>query len=186
MPALAPRIEEPCAPTTATAVANEFLRLSESDGEARRLDQMKLQKLLYFAHAWYLAYFDKPLFEEDFEAWPWGPVVRTVYIQTKDYGRDTVTEKLWELGKTADGRFDLVQPEGVPENLKRFIEAVWNAHKKFTGVQLSNATHAPGEPWTIIKDKIGTDSKPTIPNDLIASVYRAKLERARAGDDSAS
>lgn len=176
----APGALEPCVPpTTAAAVANEFLRLSAAEG-SNPPDQMKLQKLLYYAHAWYLAYNGTPLFEDDFEAWPWGPVVRDVYMQTKDYGRGPVTEPLWEFGKDDEGGFGFITPEGVPAELRPFIEAVWNAHKKFSGVQLSNATHAPGEPWTIIKDKLGTDSKPKIPNDLIASVYRQKLEKMRA------
>ena len=33
------------------------------------LGQMKLQKLLYFMQGWYLSLYDKPLFDEDFEAW---------------------------------------------------------------------------------------------------------------------
>lgn len=179
MSTVAPQAIEPSVPpTTVAAVANEFLRLSEAEG-GKPLDQMKLQKLLYFAHAWHLAYFNKPLFEDDFEAWPWGPVVREVYAQTNGYGRGPITGRLWEFGKTADGRFDFVTPEGVPDGLKAFIGSVWVTHKRFSGVQLSNATHAAGEPWTIIKDRLGTDSKPKIPNELIASVYREKLERAR-------
>jgi uncharacterized phage-associated protein len=173
---MATAVEVCVPPTSVAAVANEFLRLSEAEGGVP-LDQMKLQKLLYYAHAWYLAYNDTPLFEDDFEAWPWGPVVRDVYIQTKDYGRSPITAPLWEFGRKPDGRFDFVTPGGVPENLKPFIKSIWDVHKSFTGVQLSNATHAPGEPWTIIKDRLGTESKPKIPNHLIASVYREKLKK---------
>ncbi len=34
---------------------------------------MKLQKLVYYAQSWSLAWDDEPLFEEDFEAWANGP-----------------------------------------------------------------------------------------------------------------
>ena len=35
---------------------------------------MKLQKLCYYSQAWSLAWDDKPLFDEDFQAWANGPV----------------------------------------------------------------------------------------------------------------
>jgi len=135
---------------------------------------MKLQKLLFYAHAWHLAYGRGPLFENDFEAWPWGPVVRDVYVQTKDYGRGAVTGRIWEFAKGDDG-FAIITPEGVDTDLKGFIKSVWDVMKNYSGVQLSNSTHAEGEPWTIISKSIGTSSKPTIPNDLIQDVFKKKL-----------
>ena len=35
---------------------------------------MKLEKLCYYCQAWSLAWDDKPLFEEDFQAWANGPI----------------------------------------------------------------------------------------------------------------
>lgn len=35
---------------------------------------MKLQKLCYYAQAWSLVWDEKPIFEEDFQAWANGPV----------------------------------------------------------------------------------------------------------------
>lgn len=40
---------------------------------------MKLQKLAYYCQAWSLAWDDKPLFEEDFQAWANGPVCPALY-----------------------------------------------------------------------------------------------------------
>lgn len=42
---------------------------------------MKLQKLVYYCQAWSLAWDDKPLFDEDFEAWANGPVNRKLYFK---------------------------------------------------------------------------------------------------------
>jgi hypothetical protein len=65
------------APTSAAAVANAFLDIQELDGgNFPPIDQMKLQKLVYYAYAWWLAYTGQQLFPEDVEAWPWGPVAR--------------------------------------------------------------------------------------------------------------
>jgi uncharacterized phage-associated protein len=161
-------------PSTAASVANEFLTLGSLEPGGPVIDQMKLQKLVFYSHAWHLAYDLGPLFENDIEAWPWGPVVRDVYVQTKDYGRGPVTSKLWEFGKHGNA-FDVIVPDGVSGSLKPFIKSVWDSLKGYSGIQLSNSTHAPGEPWTIISEKVGTGSKPIIPNELIQEVFKKKL-----------
>jgi len=40
---------------------------------------MKLQKLVYYCQAWSLVWEEKPLFEEEIQAWASGPVVRNLY-----------------------------------------------------------------------------------------------------------
>ena len=58
------------------------------------IDEMKLQKLLYFSQRETLAILNKPLFNEEFEGWKYGPIsreVRTVF--TKD-GINTDTEDI--------------------------------------------------------------------------------------------
>ena len=55
-------------------IANFFLRAIYRDcGDA--ITPLKLQKLLYFAQGNYLAKYNMPLFDEDFEAWIHGPVI---------------------------------------------------------------------------------------------------------------
>ncbi len=165
------------APTSAAAAANQFLFFGERDGIS--ITQMKLQKLLFYAHAWHLAHKGIPLFEEDFEAWPWGPVVRDIYNQTRRFGHAPVSERISHLQRVGenplDWRFSVPPPIDDPDT-REFVSAVWDSHKDYTAVQLSNSTHAPDEPWTIVKERYGSlDTKPTIPNELIASVFKSKL-----------
>jgi len=55
------------------------------------VDNLKLQKLLYYSQAVHLVLHDKePLFKEDIEAWDYGPVVPLVYHAYKQYGFDTI------------------------------------------------------------------------------------------------
>lgn len=174
---------------SAAAVANEFLTLGWAEGDAvPPIDQMKLQKLLYYAQAWHLAIKGQPLFDDDIEAWPWGPVVRSIYGRTKVFGRlpiggritqpkyDPVTQKaLWDEPKVTDAE------------TAAFIKSVWDAHKAFSGVQLSNSTHGPGEPWTLIKAAEGQlNNTPIIPNDLIEQVFKAKLHGGTAQNTAAA
>ena len=49
-----------------------------------RLTKVKLQKLLYFCQAWYLAKNKRPLFQEDFYAWKLGPVVKELHEMMRD------------------------------------------------------------------------------------------------------
>ena len=50
-----------------------------------RYDTKKLQKLVYFAQAWSLAWTGKKMFDDAFEAWPDGPVVRELFRVQKHY-----------------------------------------------------------------------------------------------------
>lgn len=48
------------------------------------MSHLKLQKLVFYCDAYSLAYFGKPLIEDDFEAWVHGPVCRRLYDSLKD------------------------------------------------------------------------------------------------------
>jgi len=170
-------------PTSAAAVANAFLEIQDADGgNYPRIDQMKLQKLLYYANAWWLAFNGEPLFDEDIEAWPWGPVVRNVYLEFREFGRKPIVgRRATEVVVTNDDpyKIDVREPAPPGNDVEEFLKSVWETHKQFSGVQLSNATHAEGEPWHIIKSTYGDlDAKPTIPNKLIRDVFKRKIDAA--------
>lgn len=167
--------------TSAAAVANAFLDLQAQDhGTYPPIDQMKIQKLVFYAHAWSLALRDKPLFEDDVEAWPWGPVTRDTYLAFKDFGRAPIDQshRATEV-VIRNGTARVTTPPPPCEEDMGIIRAVWESHKKLSGVQLSNATHASGEPWTIVSDLYGGDlsDKPRIPNELIANVFKSKIRK---------
>ena len=165
-------------PVPAAAVANEFLDLQDRMPGASPIDNMKMQKLLFYAHAWYLAINDKPLIEEPVEAWSWGPVVRSVYSDFKGFGRNRIVGHATAITVSGNGRVVIKadKPKLENEELKDFVRKVWEVHKDFTGIQLSNSTHGEGEPWREIKNYYGDlEDKQTIPNDLIKSVFKAKL-----------
>jgi uncharacterized phage-associated protein len=61
-------------------IAHKLLQLAtNSDDEL--LTNLKLQKMLYYQQGFHLARFETPLFEEEMEAWMYGPVVPFVYNQ---------------------------------------------------------------------------------------------------------
>jgi len=64
-------------------VADFFIALSNATGNL--ISNLKLQKLLYYADAWHLANYGKPLIEEDFQAWVHGPVIPALYGDYKHF-----------------------------------------------------------------------------------------------------
>lgn len=64
-------------------IAKYLLYKANQDGEV--ITNLKMQKLLYYAQAWYLVNFKRPLFEDKIEAWSFGPVIKSVYQKYKEF-----------------------------------------------------------------------------------------------------
>lgn len=166
-------------PSRAMAVANWFLDRSWKEPEKPHCDQMKLYKLTFYAHGWYLANCSAALYPEDVEAWPHGPVVRSLYSEFNEFGRSPVTKlgKHLEIGE--DGAPSFLVPEHNGP-LDGFFEKVWNVYGDKTGIQLSNMTHRHGEPWTVVAEQYHYDltGKPIISNEIIEACFANKLKSA--------
>lgn len=55
--------------------------------------EVQLQKLVYYAQAWSLAWDGTPLFHDKIEAWRHGPVVRSIYKRTDDADATVLTAR---------------------------------------------------------------------------------------------
>ena len=66
------------------AVFNRFYNKAHSEGIP--LTPMQAIKLVYFAHAWNLGFFQRPLIDEPVEAWKFGTVIPSLYQSLKIYG----------------------------------------------------------------------------------------------------
>ena len=62
---------------TAHDVAERLISICLDHGDL--LTNLKLQRLLYYAQAWHLALYDRPLFPDRFAAWATGPIQPEVY-----------------------------------------------------------------------------------------------------------
>jgi len=156
----------------ATAVANEFLKHAKDSGEP--LTPMHVQKLIFFAYGWYIAFKDEPLIGERVEAWEYGPLVPTLYHEFKRYGSGPITdfakEPNWEkLDFTS--YIPWIDEASCPEDQKAYAKAliarIWQVYGSFTALQLSRMTHEPGTPWSQAKEQ----GKRTIPDDLIREYF---------------
>ena len=159
-------------------VVNYFLELANIDGEG--ISPMKLQKMLYLAHGWSLALSDKPLLDEEIQAWKYGPVIPAVYHQFKEFGNDPVTSRASTF-RLEDGKFKAKYPE-LPDGqehqwVRDLLKKVWEIYKPLTAVQLSTMTHLPGSPWsqTVGDNTASIRSGLVIPNDVIKKYFLSTL-----------
>jgi uncharacterized phage-associated protein len=111
-------------------VAKYLIQLANAEDEPEQLSHLRLQKLLYYAQGWSLALRKQTLFEDRIEAWVHGPVVPSVYPSFATYGTEFIPPDHFQLSEDA-----LTQDEC------EFIEAVWNAYKKFSALSLREMSH---------------------------------------------
>lgn len=71
-------------------IAYNFFK-SETEGEDL-ITNLKLQKLLYYVQSASLAFYNKKLFENKFEAWRHEPVIPQIYRIYKKYDSNPITE----------------------------------------------------------------------------------------------
>ena len=103
------------------------------DNEEREgITNLKLQKILYFVQAYYLAKLNKPLFSDNLEAWEYGPVVPSVYRKYKSKKSNPI---ICEEDKSSLSAED-----------KRVVKKVWNSFGGYSASRLVDIVHA-HTPW---------------------------------------
>jgi uncharacterized phage-associated protein len=162
---------------SATAVANWFIEKNQTDRS--NLTHLKLQKLLYYAQGWHLAFFDVPLFEDPIEAWRHGPVVGSLYLTLYKYKKQEISDLIQKL-VVINGVLNQTIPKITFNNSKEedFLTSFWDQYSKIKVWTLVNSTHVIGSPWEQVytKLKLNTNVSSIIPIDLIKSYFKCLLE----------
>ena len=107
-------------------------------GKYPELTTMKLQKLMYYIQAWSLAWDDKPMFKEEFQAWANGPVCHELFKKHK--GKFVVTSEDFEAREYEFSETELDT-----------IEAVLDFYGDKEPHWLSELTHSE-DPWLLARD----------------------------------
>lgn len=108
--------------------------LSKVDREAGScITQLKLQKLLYYAQGWHLAFWGVPLFNSEFEAWIHGPVSREVWNHSKPNYNSSMDNIVFDVSI-----FDCDQI--------KLLDAVYSTYGIFDAWPLRDMTHQ-DRPW---------------------------------------
>lgn len=130
------------APCSANDVADFFLNFVHEHGDV--LTNLKLQKLVYYAQAWHLALKNKPLFNDEIQAWAHGPVVPSLYQRFKKHRWDAIP----------------TQPR-IPvlsKPISDHLLEVFSVYGKFSAWDLERMTHQE-EPWKKARKGLAPDEE---------------------------
>lgn len=132
---------------SAYAVANAFVRRAK-EGRLPNLSPMKLQKLMYFAHAWYCKYRNAPLLDDSFARWTHGPVIPSIYHEFKAYGYRPIDNMATTLSLSSNGySMNVPTVPDIDHDVWSLIDAVAEKYGRYDGPTLSAMTHREGSAW---------------------------------------
>lgn len=125
---------------TSSSIADFFLSKSP-------LTPKKVQKLVYYAYAWFIAInnqdinnIDNVLFDEIPEAWIHGPVFPSLYQRFKEYGWHEIPRL------KNDVKFE-------NKDIESFLNIIWTKFGKFSADSLEFMTHQES-PWQKARNNI--------------------------------
>lgn len=116
----------------ASTIARYIIRKYGDRGQT--ISNLKLQKVLYFVQAEFLASTGEPCFKDSIEAWPFGPVVPTVYRKYKVYSSAQIPVR------AASGMCFITQTD------KKLIDGMIDECAKYSASQLCDITQRQ-PPW---------------------------------------
>ncbi len=144
---------------SALTVAQQILWIAHQQG--KQLTSMQLLKLVYISHGWMLGLYNRPLFQDEIEAWRYGPVVRSVYAEYKRFGARPISDDVQNQQKYFD------------DYALNVMEQVVEVYGGYSGLMLSSLCHQPDSPWEITIKQMGENS--VIQNDLIEYYYIMRI-----------
>lgn len=141
-------------------VAKKIIEFAKE--EEMTISPMKLLKLTYISQGYYLGFNGKPLFGNQIQAWKYGPVIPDLYHIIKRGNNEVV--KLYSENE-------------INKDDSKFLKAIWDAYKKFNGLELSSKTHQDGSPWHQI---YSGHHYQVIQNDVIMNYYKKLIHERKS------
>jgi len=157
----------PCDPR---AVAN--ILLQEAGLRGFEVSNLKLQKLLFLCHAFYLVESGSPLVRGNFEAWQYGPVHREVYEAFKRFGAQPITEPAEKFDPVTGAR-SAVAP-AADGSVLTVVRKVLGFYGSRSPGELVKLTHAQNGPWDHVVSAAATSANLglKISDEIIAKRFK--------------
>lgn len=126
---------------------NLFVEDKAKNKQNVSITNLKLQKLMYFVEAYYMAenINEDELFSSPWSAWDYGPVNKILYMHYKKFGSMEISLRAEETSRG----------ENLPQINKKYIKRIYDLFGNFTAFDLVTLTHLNGSPW----DKIYVSNK---------------------------
>ena len=153
-------------------VANAFLYKARQSGA--QVSHMKLQKLVFFMHAWSLASSGESYVNETPEAWTYGPVFDSLYHELKNFGSRDIDSYLTQMNSETGERQTLV-PVFTDTAFWGLLDQVWDRYSPLSALQLSALTHEAGGPW----EQARRSGRGWLSNDIVRDHYRPQIPHVK-------
>jgi uncharacterized phage-associated protein len=138
-------------------IANKILAKASCSDFEELISNMKLQKLLYYQQGFHLAYFGAPLFDEEIEAWMYGPVVPCVYDHFKSNDNKGIEYSGYVISLSAEE--------------EALFNEVYRVYGKYSAIGLLEMTHNE-TPWKSTLVKVGS----VISKDKMKAFFKKRLK----------
>lgn len=135
------------------------------------ITNLKMQKLLYYVYVWCLIKNDVSIFEEKFQAWPNGPVLKTIYDELKQYGGTPIDPDY----SAVTSKESLRSLEASLGDYKETIDEVFEKYGSLPAFQLVALTHQENA-WLNARKGLNIDERSVnvLSDDDILSQYGIK------------
>lgn len=137
--------------------------------KAVEITPLALQKLLYYAQAFFHALYNEPLFPDDCQAWALGPVYTDIYYRYKDYGYNPIEKSLPE----DENDFSELTTRELS-----FLDAIVDIFGMYSGQVLSKITHNE-QPWIEARGSLlpSDRSVTVIKRDTIDAYFKRVVDK---------
>lgn len=130
---------------TTKQIAKWFIE--NTDEKYPVLTPLKLQKLLYYVQSWSLALYDEVVFDDEFEAWAHGPVVRDIYFVLNQYRYHPIPKnEFLDVDITLD------------EKTEDLLTQIQNLYGVYDAKYLENLTHQE-TPWIAAREGLSPEER---------------------------
>lgn len=144
----------------------------------KSFSQLKIQKLVYLAYADYLCKYQRTMFREDVVAYPYGPVVESVYQEFKKYGADDIEVEENYSYKISEKKLPpLFMKILSSEHGMEILDSAFRVILKFkttTASELVELTHSPESPWTMTYE--GPYTNRVITDETIINYHKNEVK----------
>lgn len=152
-------------PISANDVADWFINQVDRQA-ADCVTPLEIQRLVFFAQAWYLANNGRAMFKEDFEAWATGPVEPSIFMRFEHLASSSIPEI-----------------EGAREiggDRLEVLKSVQDQYGCYKNRKLAELSREPGGPWENARRGLAPEaaSSAVITKEAMKKFYGEKIQKS--------
>lgn len=153
----------------AKKIANYIV--SRRETQRYPLTNLRINKLLYFIQGWSLNKYKDGVIRNHFEAWTYGPVIKTVYDELKIFESKEVNKYIKYLNYQRN-LWEEIPFDDISHDHTFLIDGVLQEYAHVKTDRLVDMSHVDGGAWDRVrKSLLGPNLISRIPNELIREEF---------------